>query len=199
MKTFQQFQQDLQEAIPLAIPAASLALPMIGGAVKLAQGYLQARRQGEGRRSVPVDYGQGGETTPRTPNVQRPSAKTTAARTQAQVAADDRREAAKERARAKAEQQIDDLIGSDEERKAAAQARAAQPQIQQQLRRQATARRMFQAGYKLGLPEQLTPGQQRLPQAPDQVIVAPVSPGEKLRKLQQNVKYYGGYPPKGPV
>ena len=199
MKTFQQFQQDLQEAIPLALPAAGLALPMIGGAVKLAQGYLQARKQGEGRRSQPVDYGQGGETTPRTANVQRPSAKTTAARTQAQVAADDRRAAAKERAEAKAKQKIDNLIGSDEERRAAAQARAAQPQIQQQLRRQATVKRMAQAADKLGLPEQLTPGQQRLPQAPDQVIVAPVSPGEKLRKLQQNVKYYGGYPPKGPV
>ena len=172
---------------------------MIGGAVKLAQGYLQARKQGEGRRSQPVDYGQGGETTPRTANVQRPSAKTTAARTQAQVAADDRRAAAKERAEAKAKQKIDNLIGSDEERRAAAQARAAQPQIQQQLRRQATVKRMSQAADKLGLPEQLTPGQQRLPQAPDQVIVAPVSPGEKLRKLQQNVKYYGGYPPKGPV
>jgi len=199
VKTFQQFQQDLQEAIPLAIPAAGLALPMIGGAVKLAQGYLQARKQNEGRRSQPVDYGQGGETTPRTANVQRPSAKTTAARTQAQVAADDRRAAAKERAEAKAKQKIDNLIGSDEERRAAAQARAAQPQIQQQLRRQATVKRMAQAADKLGLPEQLTPGQQRLPQAPDQVIVAPVSPGEKLRKLQQNVKYYGGYPPKGPV
>ena len=199
MKTFQQFQQDLQEAIPLAIPAAGLALPMIGGAVKLAQGYLQARKQGEGRRSQPVDYGQGGETTPRTANVQRPSAKTTAARTQAQVARDDRRAEAQRRAQEKAEQGIEQLIGSDEERKAAAQARAAQPQIQQQLRRQATVKRMAQAADKLGLPEQLTPGQQRIPNAPDQVNIDTRNPGQKLRDLQLKVKYYGGYPPKGPV
>ena len=163
MKTFQQFQQDLQEAIPLALPAAGLALPMIGGAVKLAQGYLQARKQGEGRRSQPVDYGQGGETKSRTPNVQRPSAKTTAARTQAQVARDDRRAEARARAQAKAEQGIDNLIGSDAERAEAARARANQPQIQQQLRRQATARRMSQAADKLGLPEQMTAPKIMLP------------------------------------
>ena len=150
MKTFQQFQQDLQEAIPLAIPAAGIALPVIGGAVKLAQGYLQAKKQGEGRRSQPVDYGQGGESTPRTPNVQRPSPKLTAAETQRRQAAADRR------ARANTQQRIDDLIGSDAERAAAAKARANQPQIQQQLRRQATRNRMSQAADRLGLPEQMT-------------------------------------------
>ena len=163
MKTFQQFQQDLQEAIPLAIPAAGIALPVIGGAVKLAQGYLQAKKQGEGRRSQPVDYGQGGESTPRTPNVQRPSPKLTAAETQRRQAAADRRAEARERARTNTQQRIDDLIGSDAERAAAAKARANQPQIQQQLRRQATRNRMSQAADRLGLPEQMTAPKIMLP------------------------------------
>ena len=46
---------------------------------------------------------------------------------------------------------------------------------------------------------QLTPGQQRIPNAPDQVIIDTRNPGQKLRDLQLKVKYYGGYPPKGPV
>jgi len=163
VKTFQQFQQDLQEAIPLALPAAGLALPVIGGAVKLAQGYLQAKKQGEGRRSQPVDYGQGGETTSRTPNVQRPSPKLTAAETQRRQAAADRRAEARERARTNTQQRIDDLIGSDAERAAAAKARANQPQIQQQLRRQATRNRMSQAADRLGLPEQMTAPKIMLP------------------------------------
>jgi hypothetical protein len=45
---------------------------------------------------------------------------------------------------------------------------------------------------------QVTPGQVRLPNAPDQSFIDTRTPGQKLRDLQQNVKYYGGYPPKGP-
>jgi len=45
---------------------------------------------------------------------------------------------------------------------------------------------------------QVTPGQVRLPSAPDQPFIDTRTPGQKLRDLQQNVKYYGGYPPKGP-
>lgn len=150
MKTFSRFQRDLQEAIPLAI-GAGLALPMIGAGVKLVQGYLQAKKQGEGGRSQPVDYGQGGESTPRTPNVQRPSAKTTAAKTQAQVARDDRRAEAQARREERAQQGIDDLIGTSAERAAAAQARANQPQIQRQLRQQSMRDRMSQAADRLGL------------------------------------------------
>jgi len=150
VKTFSRFQRDLQEAIPLAI-GAGLALPMIGAGVKLVQGYLQATKQGEGGRSQPVDYGQGGESTPRTPNVQRPSAKTTAAKTQAQVARDDRRAEAQARREERAQQGIDDLIGTSAERAAAAQARANQPQIQRQLRQQSMRDRMSQAADRLGL------------------------------------------------
>ena len=150
MKTFSRFQRDLQEAIPLAI-GAGLALPMIGAGVKLVKGYLQAKKQGEGGRSQPVDYGQGGESTPRTPNVQRPSAKTTAAKTQAQVARDDRRAEAQARREERAQQGIDDLIGTSAERAEAARARANQPQIQRQLRQQSMRDRMSQAADKLGL------------------------------------------------
>lgn len=156
MKTFQQFQQDLQEFAPALAPLAPYVLPAAAAALGAAGMIYQAKKQGEGKKSQPVDYGQGETAVPRTPNVQRPSAKTTSARTQAQVARDDRRAAARERAAEKVQQRIDDLIGSDAERAAAARARANQPQIQQGLRRQATRDRMSQAADKLGLPEQMT-------------------------------------------
>ena len=144
MKTFQQFQIDIQESIASsALKAGSkINLPAAAATAIGALGTIfQAKKQGEGGRSQPVDYGQGGTATPRTPNVQRPSAKTTAARTQAQVARDDRRAEARRRAEEKAKAGIDDLIGSDAERAAAAKARANQPQIQRDLRRQATDRK----------------------------------------------------------
>ena len=155
MKTFQQFQQDLQEFAPALAPLAPYVLPAAAAALGAAGLYF-ARKQGQGGRSQPVDYGQGGTATPRTPNVQRPSGKITAAENQRRQALEDRRAQARERAEAKAQQRIDDLIGSDAERKAAAQARANQPQIQQGLRRQATRDRMNQAANRLGLPEQMT-------------------------------------------
>lgn len=144
MKTFQQFQQDLQEFAPALAPLAPYVLPAVGAAVYGMKGYLEARKQGQGGRSQPVDYGQGGTATPRTPNVQRPSGRTTAARTQAQVARDDRKAEARRRAEEKAKAGIDNLIGSDAARAEAARARANQPQIQRDLRRQATVRRMAQ-------------------------------------------------------
>lgn len=45
---------------------------------------------------------------------------------------------------------------------------------------------------------QLTPGKSYLPKDTDQIHFDDRKPGDKLRKLQMNVKYYGGYPPKGP-
>ena len=152
MKTFSQFQQDLQEFAPALAPLAPYVLPAAAAALGAAGMIHQARKQ----KPQAVDYGQSGETRARTPNIQRPSGKTTAARTQAQVAANDRREEARRRAEAKAKAGIENILGSDAERKAAAQARANQPQIQQGLRRQATARRMSQAADRLGLPEQMT-------------------------------------------
>ena len=142
MKTFQQFQQDLKEFAPALL--APYVLPAAAAALGAAGLIHQAKRQGEGGRSQPVDYGQGGTATPRTPNVQRPSGKITSAENQRRQALQDRRDQARERAAAKAQQRIDDLIGSDAERAAAARARANQPQIQQGLRRQATIRRMSQ-------------------------------------------------------
>ena len=74
MKTFQEFQKDLNEVAP-ALLAAPLVLPALtfaaGAGANYLKGVYQARKQGEGGRSQPVDYGQGGTATPRTPNVQR--------------------------------------------------------------------------------------------------------------------------------
>lgn len=156
MKTFRQFQKDLQEAIPLALPAAGLALPIIGGAAKLAQSYMQARRQGQGARSQPVDYGQGGETKARTPNVQRPSGKVTAAEAQKRQAAADRRAEAQRRAEEKAKEGIDWLIGTDAERAAAAKARANPESQRSAALKRTVAQRMSKAADKLKLPEQMT-------------------------------------------
>jgi len=150
VKTFSRFQRDLQEAIPLAI-GAGLALPMIGAGVKLVQGYLQAKKQGEGGRSQPVDYGQGGESTPRTPNVQRPSPKITAAQAQKRQARLDRKDQVQADQEEAAKQGIERLLGSDAERAEAARARANQPQIQRQLRQQSMRDRMSQAADRLGL------------------------------------------------
>jgi len=139
VKTFQEFQDvAVAEAAALALPAAAslgkLALPVLAGGIKLAGDMMKA------------DTAQ-----PRTPNVQRPSGKITAAEKQKRQAREDRRAAAAERNRERAERGIDELIGSDAERKAAAEARANQPQIQQQLRRQNQRTRMSRAADKLGL------------------------------------------------
>jgi len=45
---------------------------------------------------------------------------------------------------------------------------------------------------------QLTPGQSQIPNEPNLIHIDSRNPGQKLRDLQLNVKYYGGYPPKGP-
>lgn len=69
MKTYKQF---VAEAVPLL--AAPLAPLVVGAGVKAAQYVMQARKQGEGKRAQPVDYGQqsGDTAKPRTRNVQRP-------------------------------------------------------------------------------------------------------------------------------
>lgn len=154
MKTYSQFKEHLHEAVP-ALLAAPLALPALtfaaGAAANYAKGVFAAKKQGEGRRSQPVDYGQGGTAKPRTPNVQRPSGKLSSAEVQRRQALDDRRAQAAERARERAERGIDELIGSDAERRAAAQARANQPQIQRDLRRKAMRDRMEKAARERGL------------------------------------------------
>ena len=134
MKSYKQF----QEAVALAAPAIGLgaraALPILGGGIKLVGDLMKA------------DTAQ-----PRTPNVQRPSGKITAAEKQKRQAREDRRAAAAERNRERAERGIDELIGSDAERKAAAEARANQRTIQRDLRRKATRERMQRAAEQQGL------------------------------------------------
>ena len=71
MKTYKQF---VAEAAPLL--AAPMIMKGVGAglaATGLAGMIMQARKQGEGKRAQPVDYGQEGDTAkPRTRNVQRP-------------------------------------------------------------------------------------------------------------------------------
>ena len=152
MKTFQEFQKDLNEVAP-ALLAAPLVLPALtfaaGATANYMKGVYQARKQGEGKRSQPVDYGQGGTAKPRTPNVQRGRLNANDAYNRQKK--EERKAEAQRRAREKAEQGIDELIGSDAERKAAAEARANQPQIQRDLRRRAMRERMRKAAEQQGL------------------------------------------------
>lgn len=46
---------------------------------------------------------------------------------------------------------------------------------------------------------QLTPGTSYIPQSPKQPHFDARNPGQKLKDLQDRIKYYGGYPPKGPT
>lgn len=137
---------NIQEALPLLAPLAPYVLPAAATALGAAGMIMQARKQGQGARSQPVDYGQSGEgSTPRTPATVRPAApkadyKTLQRQRQREEAESRRREREED-----SQRKIDQLIGTDAERKAAAQARANQPQIQQQLRRQSQRDRMNRA------------------------------------------------------
>ena len=134
MKTYKEFQEAAALVAPLVGLGARAAAPLVTGAIGAAANILKAK-----------------QSQPRTPNLQRPSPKITAADAQRRQAAADRRADAQDRAKANIGQKIDDLIGSESERKAAAQARANQPQIQRRLKQQAVRDRMSQAADKLGL------------------------------------------------
>ena len=136
MKTFQEFNEAAALALPLAAPIGKAALPIVAGGIKLASDLMKADT-----------------ARPRTPNVQRPSGKITAAEKQKRQAKEDRRAAAAERNRERAEQGIDALLGTDAERREAAQARANQRTIQRDLRRRATRERMQRAAERNNLPE----------------------------------------------
>ena len=117
MKTYKEF---MSEAAPLL--AAPLVAPLVVGAgVKALDYVMKARKQGEGRRSQPVDYGQGGTATPRGRNVQRGRLNANDAYNRAKR--EERKKEAQRRARERAEQGIDELIGSEEDRKYAKQKR----------------------------------------------------------------------------
>ena len=137
MKTYQEFREAAALAAPLVGLGVRAAAPFVTGAVGAAANLMKAK-----------------QTQPRTPNLQRPSGKITAADAQKRQALQDRRAAAAERNRqreSEVSQKIDDLIGSQSDRQAAAQARANQPQIQKRLKQQSVRDRMSQAADKLGL------------------------------------------------
>ena len=148
MKTFQQFQESVASAI-LKVGKKNI-LPALMSGIGAAGTILQATRQGEGRRSQPVDYGQGRETQSRKPAVQR-GGRISANDAYNRQKREERKAEAQRRARERAEQGIDELIGSDAERRAAAQARENQPQIQRDLRRKAMRERMRKAAEQQGL------------------------------------------------
>ena len=116
MKTYKQF---VAEAVPLI--AAPLAPLVVGGGIKALDYVMKARKQGEGRRSQPVDYGQGGTATPRGKSVQRGRLNSNDAYIRAKR--EERKKEAQRRARERAEQGIDELIGSEEDRRYAKQKR----------------------------------------------------------------------------
>jgi hypothetical protein len=212
VKTFQEFQEAAALALPLAAPigkaAASASLPIVAGGIKLASDLMKADT-----------------AKPRTPNVQRPSGKITAAEKQKRQAREDRRAAAAERNRERAEQGIDSLLGTDAERKEAAQARANQRTIQRDLRRRATRERMERAAERNNLPEAVSKSD-KLPSRLKKAQIAQIAPmksnfigtnmqslphmdlrgpGEKMMSVINQKRFYDsdygkkqGGPPKGP-
>lgn len=173
MKTFQQFQADIQENVAsMALKGARNILPAAAAALGAAGTIFQARQS---KPQMSPDYGQGGETAkPRTPNVQRPSGKVTAAETQRRQAAADRKADAQARARAtgatgqgelgqRAQQVLDqqrqlakdaEYARQRRENPALRDAEAKQRRID--ARRAEQRARMDAAANKLGLPEQMT-------------------------------------------
>jgi len=142
MKTFQQFQRDLQEVVALA-PLVPYVLPAAAAALGAAGMVYQARKKQPPQPSP--DYGQGGETAkPRKPAVQRGRLDPNEVYRRRRQELN--RQDARARAQERAERGIDDLIGSDAERKAAADARR---QNQILSRQQSTRRRMDQAGQNI--------------------------------------------------
>ena len=135
MKSYDRFKKDLTEAVPLAAPLLAPLVPKIVGGAAAAVGLggmiHQATKQGQGGRSQPADYGQGGTAKPRGKSVQRPSGKMSDAELQRRQAIEDRKSEAKLRAQERRdaeqrdiEQKIDDLIGSQADRRYAKQRRA---------------------------------------------------------------------------
>ena len=148
MKTFQQFQQDLHEFVPGLAAAAELAAPYVLPAAATALGAMglyQASKQGQGKKSQPVDYGQGGEgSKPRTQATVRPAGPKADYKARLRAQQQARREEVRANREERAQQGIEQLLGTDAERAEAARARANQPKIQQGLRRRETIKRMEQ-------------------------------------------------------
>ena len=91
MKTYKQFVTEVVALAPLAIPVGK-AIGAGLAATGLTGMIMQARKQGEGKRSQPVDYGQGGTATPRDKSVQRPTGRQPKASYRDQMRAKQRQE-----------------------------------------------------------------------------------------------------------
>ena len=125
--------ENVTEAVPalLAAPALTKAIGAGLAATGLTGMIMQARKQGEGKRSQPVDYGQGGTATPGPGrSTQRTHRRDRSAQRQSDQAREDRRAEARLRAQERkeaeqreVEQKIDDLIGSEADRRYAKQKR----------------------------------------------------------------------------
>ena len=154
MKTFQEFQKDLHEVAP-ALLAAPLAIPALtfaaGATANYLKGVYQARKQGEGKRSQPVDYGQGEGSKPRPQATVRPAGPKADYKARLRAQQQARRAEVEANRQERAQQGIDQILGTDAERKAAAEARANQRTIQRDLRRKATRERMQRAAEQQGL------------------------------------------------
>jgi len=154
MKTYSKFREDLQEALP-AVLAAPYAIPALtfaaGAAANYLKGVYQAKRQGEGGRSQPVDYGQGEGSKPRPQATVRPAGAKADYKARLRAQQQARRAEVEANRQERAQQGIDQILGTDDERKAAAEARANQRQIQRELRRKATRERMDKAARERGL------------------------------------------------
>ena len=160
MKTFQQFQQDLHEFVPALAAAAELAAPYVlpaAAAALGAAGMYFAKKQGQGGRSQPVDYGQSGEgSKPRTQATVRPAGPKADYKARLRAQQQARREEVQANREERAKQGIEQLLGTDAERAEAARARA-NPEAQRAAAlRRTVSDRMRQAADKLGLPEQMT-------------------------------------------
>ena len=148
MKTFQEFQEN---AALLRAVGSGKVLPAVMTGIGAVGTILQARKQGEGKRSQPVDYGQGEGSKPRPQATVRPAGPKADYKARLRAQQQARRAEVEANRQERAQQGIDQILGTDAERKAAAAARANQPQIQQQLRRRNQRARMSQAADKLGL------------------------------------------------
>ena len=148
MKTFQEFQEN---AALLRAVGSGKVLPAIMTGIGAVGTILQARKQGEGKRSQPVDYGQGEGSKPRQQATVRPAGPKADYKARLRAQQQARRAEVEANRQERAQQGIDQILGTDAERKAAAEARANQPQIQRRLRQQSMRERMRKAAEQQGL------------------------------------------------
>ena len=129
MKTYKQF---MSEAVPalLAAPVLTKAIGAGLAATGLTGMIMKATKQGQGGRSQPTDYGQGGTAKPRTKNLQRPTGKQPKASYRDRMRAQQRQRAKESQPERQAalekeiDREIKSTMGTAADRAAAAAARA---------------------------------------------------------------------------